>query len=375
MKTRLLDRAKKRANRKVSSRRKRSERRGGKSFVGTRKYPLKFRNLPHEVPVVAPERIDFYKHRWQQKTMEFLNELEKTTAAANISGSSVRICFRNTQSISAAAGISLLSTIEVLVAKFPKVEFKIYRPPSTFNEVTKKNINIVHAVLNKIGFYRAINLGTYKTPSFPTVDNWYIGSAFLVEGESLNDAIEKNNFPGLKTNELYRSGIEAMSNATEHAYSDLIPMKKEFPLKKWWIFAGIFNNSLIVLICDKGYGIPVTLPHTQNEALIKRLYDKVKSLIPNVVTSKDSVKIHASTLVKETRTEMGHRGKGGKDIKSFVASHEGAALSVFSNHGFYKHKIKNGKPVDFCYEHRNSIKGTIVEWTIPLNNDSQNEEK
>lgn len=363
----------KKANRRISEKLKRAEKRGGKVFTGTRKYPHKKAKLKSELKVIAPKYLDLYKPQRHSKTMEFLIQFERESLQASQSNSTLRLCFRETTLIGASAGILLLSTTEVIMKRFPSLRVKISRPPTIKNTVDNSQINVVHAVLERIGFYKALKLGPFKTKSFPHVDNWYIGSSTQVEGENLYDAIELTKELGVKTSELYRSGIEAISNAVEHAYSVNVPTKRTFPLKKWWIFVGIIGSRLIILVCDKGHGIPATLPHTQSDTLMAaiksymiKLYQSQSKKIPN---NGDVAQIHAATLVQETMTKLGHRGKGGEDIKSFVKANDGTKLTIFSNKGVYKF-IKNKKRyIDLGYNSHHSIDGTIIEWSLPINTD------
>lgn len=363
----------KKANRKISEKRKRAEKRGGKVFTGTRKYPHRKAKLKLELKLIAPKYLDLYKPQRHTKTMEFLKKFESESLRAIQSNSNLRLCFRDTALIGASAGILLLSTTEVIMKRHPNLRVRISKPPTTKNTVDNSQVNVVHAVLERIGFYKALKLGPFKTKSFPHVDNWYIGSSTQVEGENLYDAIEVTKELGVKTSELYRSGIEAISNAVEHAYSESVPTERIFPLKKWWIFVGIIDARLVILVCDKGHGIPVTLPYTQNSKLMTaiksymlKLYQTQSKRIPN---SGDVAQIHAATLVQETRTKLGHRGKGGEDIKSFVKANDGTKLTIFSNKGVYRFIKKKTRYIDLGYNSHHSIDGTIIEWSLPINND------
>lgn len=364
---------KQKANRKISEKLIRSEKQGGKLFTGTRKHPHKKSKLKSEIKVIAPKFIDLYKTKNHFKTMDFMHKLEAASFQATRSNSTLRICFRETMIISAAAGILLLSTIEIIAKKYPNIKVSISRPPNSKQNGEKGTVNVVHAVLERIGFYRALRLGPFKTKPFPHVDNWYIGSSTQVDGQNLADAIKITKDLGVKTSELYRSGIEAISNAVEHAYSDKVPTEKVFPLKKWWIFVGIIDARLVILVCDRGHGIPETLPYTQSANLLAEIKSYLttfyKSKMSKIASDGDVAQIHAATLVQETRTKLGHRGKGGKDIKSFVKANKDARLIIFSNKGQYRFVKKNSRHVDLGYNDHHSIGGTIIEWSLPINVD------
>lgn len=72
--------------------------------------------------------------------------------------------------------------------------------------------------------------------------------------------------------------------------------------------------------------------------------------------------IKASTLIKETRTELEYRGKGGGDIRAFIDKTPNSQLIIRSNRGMY---VYNGKyKPDLVKESLYSLNGTVVQWAI-----------
>lgn len=368
---------KNRSHRKISSRKLKKQRRGGKLYIGSRKKPKYSKNNKREILVLAPAGLDLYTEKRHRKMMLFLSNMRESVKYASATDSIVKVCFRNSSVITAAAGILLLAKTESLKAEFPKVKFRVTHPPKSPNGETHRADYVVHAVLNRIGFYEAIGVKAFKTKKLPHVNNWQVSSATKVEGDIVGQAIEKLNALGIAENILYRSGIEAVSNAAEHGYSDKIPIDRHFPLRKWWLFTGVIDHNLIVVVCDLGYGIPVTLPHTQSSELLDRVKKKLKSYYSNLSKSSkflvdDVAQIHAATLVKETGTELGYRGKGGQDIKSLIDTYVGSSLGIFSNHGRYMYRNivgKRKKATSLGYNNRESIGGTIIEWSVPISTD------
>ena len=86
--------------------------------------------------------------------------------------------------------------------------------------------------------------------------------------------------------------------------------------------------------------------------------------------------------MKRTRTELGHRGKGGPDLRSIVETFPSALLSIRSNMGRYVLKGKDHRSKAHRNEKQNyiagtdkrewksniseSILGTIVEWNLSI---------
>lgn len=367
---------KNRANRGISSRRIKRARNGSARYLGTRKKPGLARKKLNIIRVVAPTIIGLGHPKNHTKLILFLGELERAIKTARQNGSKVTICFRNTRNIEASGGIYLLARVDYLTKQYHTVKFAVIKPPKVPYGDLRAAKSIVHDVLCQIGFYRLLKVRAAKGPQLPHVDCWQVKTAVDVDAELLGNAIEKLLPLGVNGALLYRAGIEAMSNAAEHAYSGLIQTSRNFLEKRWWLFTAVMNNELIVFICDLGHGIPVTLPHTQTPNVLKTAMDKLLLNIPSQakkslgITDGDALQIAMSTLIKETRTALTHRGKGGKDIKSFIDANPEAQVQILSNKGFWRYKNKprqkTSTEMGIGYNNKYSINGTIVGWSVPL---------
>ncbi len=316
-----------------------------------------------EFSAIAPARIDLYKSKHHTEFIEFKHDLEAKAEAARQSNytKALRICFRNSTVITAAAGLLLVATVDNIIAKHPQLLFKVTRPPNRRTNPGSKTENLVDSVLVHLGFYKLIGHGDIKRRcDAKSVTCWQYAYGDDASGEIAATLIQKLATYGVKTNKLYRSCFEAVANATEHAYTDKISTSKPFNLKRWWFFVGVLNDKITVLICDLGHGIPNTLEVTQSSSMLEKLWKKLN------FTSKptnDCELIRASTIVKETRTKEEYRGKGGTDIKTFVDQTEDSSMLIFSNHGYYKY-LGSNKP-SLALDNKKSVDGTIIQWTIP----------
>uniref|UniRef100_UPI004048B317 hypothetical protein n=1 Tax=Rheinheimera sp. TaxID=1869214 RepID=UPI004048B317 len=363
-------------SRKISSRRLRGQRLGGPIYTGTRKNPKHSRRRTEYYDVVAPAALDLSKLKSHTKTVDFVQNLREAVRRAAQREGTVKLCFRDTKLITASGGIYLLATTDVLVKQYPTAKFSISWPPAIPHSEFHAAKSVVHSVLRQIGFYSLINVKAHKGEVLPHVDCWHVETATKVESEKLGEAITRLIPYGIRTSALYRSGIEAMSNASEHAYSTNVPSKRIFLEKRWWLFTAVLNHELIVYICDLGHGIPETLPYTQDKSVLDKVYLRLKELVPNYVKNRigvfegDALQIQASTLIKKTRTELNYRGKGGQDIKSFIDTNPNARLHIYSNKGFlrYKNKQSSGgsSELGIGYNNKHSINGTIVGWSVPI---------
>lgn len=326
-----------------------------------KKINKKGKHSDNEVSSIAPSIMNLYQPRHHTAFIEFKNDIEKKAKTAYDSKKALRLCFRNTTHITAAAGLLLIATIDNIINMYPGIVFRVTRPPPTITKDCKTPVNIVDSVLVRIGFYKLIGCNNIsRLCNAKSVTCWQYAFGDDASGEITAKLLQKLSSYGIKTNKLYRSCFEAVANACEHAYTDKIKTARDFPIKRWWFFVGVLNNNITVLICDLGHGIPNTLEVTQAESLLSKIFARLN------LTSRPTEEctlIRASTMVKETRTKETHRGKGGADVKTFIDQTNDSSLMIFSNRGTYKYSGEE-KP-SAAYDNSLSIGGTIVQWTIP----------
>lgn len=348
--------------RKVSSKRLQS----GSFSKLTRKKPWKARKVVSEIRVIAPSILNFYKPKHFGPTNTFIQNLQKAIKQAhNQKNTKVSICFRSTNLITAAAAISLFSETDRSVKKYPNVNFSVVKPPKTL--LSKKDrtpFPLVDSVLNRLGFYELLGQPSRHLRELANVRCWKHAVGRVADGEVAASLIEQAKEAGIDTNILYRSSLEALANAVEHAYSQEIASKADLTDNRWWMFIAILNGRLVILISDLGHGIPNTLEKTQPPEVLRKIW----GLLGGKATT-DCKIIEASTLVKRTRTQKQNRGKGGKDLTSVIDSHPGSTLTIFSGHGVYQYKGTHAPKRGYAFETRSPINGTIVEWSIPIAND------
>lgn len=312
-----------------------------------------------EVLVAAPAYLDIYAPKNHTKTVKFLKELRTKVSQGN-----VKICFRDTVRISAAAGLLFIAEIDRLVGAYGTSRITSTPPPVTRDKLGCEK-RTVEAVLNQIGFYKLIEKNSVVDTSEPSVKCWEYESGYVTQGSAaalILDKIDKQ-VDGLPMKPLYRGCIEAMANCVEHAYPRNRGDGLEIDDKRWWMFAAVMGSSLIVLICDLGVGIPNTIQKTQSESFLKKLFTTF-----NFSATSDAEWIKAATLVKETRTQQSHRGKGGGDLRSLVRDYPSSRLSIYSNRGRYSYQStsKGTYTPEIISDNKHSIFGTIIEWEIPL---------
>ncbi|MGS0534492.1 hypothetical protein [Pseudoalteromonas sp. SaAl2] len=303
-----------------------------------------------KVNLFAPEKIDYYNAKNYRITNLFLNNIADCILRAK---RRVFINFDNTEKISAAAMLSLLAQVEVLIASS---SVKGSSPISFSHPKSKK----VKSILNQVGFYSLLKKSVGSVESFDDVNFWRHTSGECADpskARPMLDAISKE-IQTSNSKKLYRGFIEAMANSVEHAY----PVAG--PCNKWWTFAGVREGKLVVVLCDKGVGIPATLPHTQSPSNLRKVLGMFNVDFNHL---KDSAYIKAATALQNSSTKQKHRGKGLEDVMSVIRSTGKGYLSIFSNGGRFKCRGQNQAVESTINDYNTSINGTIIEWSIPLN--------
>lgn len=303
-----------------------------------------------KVKLIAPKHIDYYNFYNYELTNKLIDDMKSCVQDFN---RRVSIDFSNTKGISAAAMISLLAEVDLLV----KQSSHGIRAVSFSHPKSEK----VRSILKQVGFYGLLNKECGETEDYEDVVFWKYASGACSEAILAQPIMQeiKKEVEVQSSRRLYRGFVEAMSNSVEHAYVDDNLHCEEEGTARWWAFAGIDEKRLVVVICDKGVGIPNTLPKTQGISKLSRLFEKLKLDMTRV---KDSAYIKAAASLSHTRTGKEHRGKGLTDMKSVIDVIGSGNLSIFSNKGFYLYK--NGDAA--IRDHKRSVCGTIVEWSIPF---------
>ena len=323
------------------------------------KYPNHYITRPRNyhpnkrILIMAPKHIDYYHRNNFDSTNKFINDIQDCLKNKK---RKIFINFSDTETITAAAMLSLLAEVDVLTKKSHHGRTSI-----SFNHPKKEKLE---SVLKQIGFYDLLEKEKRKSADFEDVTFWNYCSANCSEPMIAKPMLEEiaKELQGTQSKKLYRGFIEAMSNSVEHAYLDDDEHCEEDNTAKWWAFAGIKERELTVVLCDKGVGIPKTLPKTQG---VSKINDILTTLGYEHFNITDSKYIKAATNLSKTRTGQKHRGKGLTDIKAVIDSIGKGSLLIYSNKGEFRYKAQ--KVVDgVIIEHKTSVSGTIIEWMIPL---------
>lgn len=234
---------------------------------------------------------------------------------------------------------------------FPKVSIACIPP------INKK----ASQVFQQIGVYKAIRFHQGPIPEDDDVINWRVASGETVDGERYEDILsEYDSTLAEMVQENFFTGItEAMTNIINHAYDLPRDDGLKLPNKKaWWMFSQSKDGTLTVAIVDLGAGIPATLP-TKRPNVWQKLLKFGKS--------NDSDAIAFAVKDSISRTNKEYRGKGLGQIVKTVDNVPNGRMAILSNGGALI-RARGGSRTRRDY--RDSIRGTLILWTIALPEDA-----
>lgn len=268
--------------------------------------------------------------------------------------------------VTSGAGILLRAEIERVRKIYPQVIMR-GKPPN--------NLKCAH-VLTQIGVAKLCGM-KQRHGLYDDVLHWRAVTGNDVDGETYATELMgpyEDRLPGGIDRNLYVGVSEAMTNVSHHAYIDtrqdgLRDIHEEE--RQWWMFSQERKNVLHVVICDLGIGIPRTLPISKKPELAgvrrwMRSNDRNDADILSAVLKKTAKDRPSATGPDQTisRTGEPHRGRGLYNIVHAVRGVEDASVGVLSNHGAW---IKNtGVSGGVKQSYKDSIKGTIIFWSIPI---------
>lgn len=322
--------------------------------------------------IQAPAKLDLYSKDNCEIFSEFLLRLRQ----ASKYNTRIIISFRHTHRITAAAALRLVAEVDHLLKIHPDLSFGCAVPAKRSGRKYRESYRVIESILQQIGFFKKIGQVERAPAKRPDVVMWNNLSGSLADGSlaagllnSLPDSITKQSKA-----QLYKGAIEAMANSVDHAYPENSEGEEEAE-NRWWMLVGVREDSITLIICDLGVGIPVTLPAKHPPSLLESIFSKFR-----IFGHSDAEMIQASTFIKRTRTKLTHRGKGGADIRSITEHFPGALLSIRSNRGCYVvagkdyeghlpkgyRKLAEADWPEWSESYRGSICGTLIEWTVSL---------
>ena len=292
--------------------------------------------------------------------LNFIERLSRTICKADVGR--IHIHFGRTEKMFSDGTLYFLAVLETLKRQYPHKRITMHHPTDP----------IVSQVLQKVGITRLLNRKDKFHPNdyHKTVKHWCVASGNNVNAQNADDVFAQCE--GILTPELNKSiytGVtEAMTNCMHHAYDENTPSERQ----KWWLFSREDNNSLQVLFCDLGMGIPKSL-YRETEDIANDWWERLKNYFLSInINSKhanDGAKIKAAIEIGQTRTQKTNRGLGLKQMVSNLdkLSSNQAEVIIISGSGIYRRRRSVKELVSYLSDKKEAqILGTLIAWNIPL---------
>ncbi len=270
----------------------------------------------------------------------------------------LRINFRNTRQMMVDALLLFVANLEKAIQQ-DHIFSSIRIAPSK-----KRSVN---AVLTQIGVLKLCNQDFHINPEEEEGIVYWRCLSGLVSKKLKPEEIF--NFLKEAINQepprVLSKGIsEALLNIKHHAY-------RENNSGTWWMLAhkNEETKKYLIVVCDVGVGIPISInegSEDYHKDIQAKLFDFFKKIGRKAT---DSEMIEVSMEVGKSRTGKTYRGKGLPAMKKVVEQFpdQSLMLNIYSNNGCFTQMSNKKKPI--LTQSNNSIKGTVVTWSIPLNVD------
>lgn len=174
---------------------------------------------------------------------------------------------------------------------------------------------------------------------------------------TMNDCFYSGTLSEQERSDLYKGINEAMLNVSQHAYDESESDLANKIGKRWWLYAQQFDDQLYIAFCDRGVGIPTTLPRHGN-------WENIRSLGKIIGLDDDAAMIQAAMEFGRSEAKIPGRGLGLQDVLKFANENPEGILWIFSRNGLYKNEKENEKPI--LRNHKKSIGGTLIQWQVSL---------
>ncbi len=229
------------------------------------------------------------------------------------------------------------------------------------------NHRVAAQALEQIGVLKMIKSPQRPKPTHREVIYWRYTNGTEIEAEKVGTVIEQlldvEAIDHEITGTMMEGATEAMTNSVMHAYDS--DFKQWNPLEKhWWMFAGIREEHLTIIMCDLGLGIPNSLQLKHDPTTIEKMLNGIKDWFGG--TGEDSRRIKISMEIGSTSSDLDHRGLGMSQLKSIIDTMREGNLFILSNRGCYNYNYTDGRFREHLSDFKSSVDGTIIGWKIPV---------
>lgn len=356
------------------------------SFGGTRKL-----NALYGVPIFhVPKTFDLSSGGYTDELKTFFEELE----ALMSQNDHIYLSFENTT-------VTRLPMFLLIVALQEKYKTKISPMLSLKSPWVNRLIEAAGSFSSSA--QRRKTMSDSKAHRIPIVSGSNSEFDTLADQlvEAISDKYYDGNIPPLIEAKISQAIIETLENVGRHAY----PNEHEDSNKRWWLICSIgrvhseSEEYMFLAIYDQGRGIPHSFEDSEVfQNRVKKHYPKeykqlilgepsdtekshvvqglIRSLAAKVISLRktigDSGMIYASMMHEITRIDDESHGQGSVSIKDVITTDPESKLIIHSSRGCYQFNRGDANE-DTRFEHENELPGTLLQWSIKLDELNKND--
>ena len=293
----------------------------------------------NRTPICAPEMITFFPEH-ADGTIELTGKIRGAMSA----GDRVLVDFSSTKLITAAGLVYLYSELHQLLIQYG---------PKTVIISSLGLGRMVKFHLRESGLLKLVNRQPEpKGRMLPIIAGEDDDHLDEIVRYLILEAVLHKQLGAMKPAEAEKLAgeaiKEAMLNVKYHAYPNSAD-------KRWWVMASIHQAELHIALCDRGVGIPKTLPR-------KTWFEGLRDQVP---LNDDAEMIRAAMEYSRTSDSLAEgRGLGGKDIQQLVLGRGKGHLTIVSGMGHYR--LSGESSEETIARIKLDVSGTVIQWSIPL---------
>ena len=287
----------------------------------------------------SPDRLSLFPET-ASETIQFIRSISNNRDEQH----KVIIDFSSTKQVTAASAVYLYSEIDRIHKKYGEgaIRFDLSGVTPSLKDALRESglIKLVHGDQEPRGRMLPIISGKDDDHIEKIVD-------YLIKEAVDRRQLIKINL-GHAEQLFIRAIGEAMLNVKHHAY----PGQDE---NSWWLTCSVFDEQLWIAFCDRGVGIPKTLPR-------QSWFKKIMKV--GFLNEDDKMIQAAMEYTRTSKEERQGRGRGSKDIQQLVLDSRRGHLTIVSGSGHYRLSGENA--TEDTKKLNADVGGTVIQWAIPI---------
>lgn len=304
------------------------------------------KRLGDDVVIELPMVIDIHDPTDRANIVKSIQQMHRVKP-----GDTMQLDFSNVEKVISGGMLLFYAELRNICNVMPGIKVKVICP---------KNLKVLQ-VLKQIKLLDFTSTECDIIPSDDDVVYWRFSHGMQVDAQRIYNGVKSGVLPSEIAKKLQGGMNEAVTNVIHHGYKyrqrNLSTVKID--TESWWMFSQIKDDQLTVVICDLGIGIPESLPYSYGD-VFRDIIKKGRLVLD------DAAKIKLAVDERLSATQKPHRGRGLKTITGLAKVIPKSYVIIYSNKGAHISNCNAGKAKDGIVKYNDSINGTIISFSFPI---------